>query len=209
MGILKGLHGSTGFWGLTHRGSHGIVHESVGEGRPDQPRQRVTQVSQETQRERNLPNHQRVSPTWESDEHTVRWLPLVWCNWSLSGRSININTRGTGERIRSCQTIFMPESEVKAKLSLANMFTISNGGKAMTYNRDQQRSVAHERSGYLRLDKDSLGRSNVKKRGPKSTDQGVIKTGKASPQQLAFAAYLKSGMTAEEARKEAGLPALR
>jgi hypothetical protein len=79
----------------------------------------------------------------------------------------------------------------------------------MEYNRDQQRSIAHERSGYLRLDKDSLGRSNVKKRGPKSNDQGVVKTGKASPQQLAFVAYLQSGMTAEEARKEAGLPPLR
>jgi hypothetical protein len=79
----------------------------------------------------------------------------------------------------------------------------------MGYNRDQQRSVAHERSGYLRLDKDSLGRSNVNKRGPKSTDQGVAKTGKASPQQLAFIAYLQMGMSAAEARKEAGLPALR
>ena len=25
MAILKGLHGSTGFWGLTHRGDRGIV----------------------------------------------------------------------------------------------------------------------------------------------------------------------------------------
>jgi hypothetical protein len=32
MAILKGLHGSTGFLGLTHRGDHGIVHESVGDG---------------------------------------------------------------------------------------------------------------------------------------------------------------------------------
>ena len=34
MGILKGLHGSTGFWGLTHRGIRGIVHKSVGERQP-------------------------------------------------------------------------------------------------------------------------------------------------------------------------------
>jgi hypothetical protein len=32
MAILKGLHGSTGFLGLTHRGRRGIVHESVGDG---------------------------------------------------------------------------------------------------------------------------------------------------------------------------------
>jgi hypothetical protein len=80
---------------------------------------------------------------------------------------------------------------------------------SMTYNRDAQRSLQHERSGYLRLDKDSLGRSNTNKRGPKSEDKGCVKTGKPSPQQLAFVAYLNMGMTAEEARKEAGLPALR
>jgi hypothetical protein len=34
MAILKGLHGSTGFLGLTHRGDRGIVHESVGERQP-------------------------------------------------------------------------------------------------------------------------------------------------------------------------------
>ena len=79
----------------------------------------------------------------------------------------------------------------------------------MAYNRDHQRSLSHERSGYLRLDKDSLGRSNVKKRGPKSDDLGCVKTGKASPQQLAFVQYVKMGMSAEDARKEAGLPPLR
>jgi hypothetical protein len=37
MAILKGLHGSTGFWGLTHRGSRGIVCSSAkGEGANDQ-----------------------------------------------------------------------------------------------------------------------------------------------------------------------------
>jgi hypothetical protein len=35
MGILKGLHGSTGFWGLTHRGSHGIVLTWSGKRGPD------------------------------------------------------------------------------------------------------------------------------------------------------------------------------
>ena len=79
----------------------------------------------------------------------------------------------------------------------------------MTYNRDAQRSLQHERAGYLRLDKDSLGRSNVNKRGPKSEDKGCVKTGKASPQQLAFVAYVQMGMSAEDARKEAGLPPLR
>ena len=34
MAILKALHGSTGFWGLTHPVHHGIVHESVGERQP-------------------------------------------------------------------------------------------------------------------------------------------------------------------------------
>ena len=79
----------------------------------------------------------------------------------------------------------------------------------MGYKRDEQRSLQHERSGYLRLDKDSLGRSNVNKRGPKSDDKGCIKSGKPSAQQLAFAAYVKSGMSAEEARREAGLPPLK
>ena len=34
MAILKGLHGSTGFWGLTHRGNRVMVGSSVGERQP-------------------------------------------------------------------------------------------------------------------------------------------------------------------------------
>jgi hypothetical protein len=33
MGILKGLHGSTGFLGLTHRGRHGILGTWSGDDR--------------------------------------------------------------------------------------------------------------------------------------------------------------------------------
>ena len=35
MAILKGLHGSTGFWGLTHRADRGIVLTWMGKRRPD------------------------------------------------------------------------------------------------------------------------------------------------------------------------------
>ena len=78
-----------------------------------------------------------------------------------------------------------------------------------------QRAAAHQlqqnRRGALRLDKDSLGRCNAKKRGPKSHDEGTINAYKqqASPQQLAFRALVESGMPAADARVEAGLPPLR
>jgi len=73
-----------------------------------------------------------------------------------------------------------------------------------------ERVTAHqlqqERRGSLRLDKDSRGYSNTNKRGPKSKDEGVITRTQASPQQLAFKAYVESGMPPNEARIEAGLP---
>jgi len=71
-------------------------------------------------------------------------------------------------------------------------------------NRDRQRADANRRS---RKTLDTLGRCNLNKRG------GVGKRAKpkamASAQSLAFRAYLEEGHSPEEARRLAGLPALR
>jgi len=75
--------------------------------------------------------------------------------------------------------------------------------------REQKRLTERLKRGSLRLEADSLGRSNVNKRGPKSKDEGCIRTGKPSAQQLAFAALCREGMDPVQARVEAGLPPLR
>jgi hypothetical protein len=69
--------------------------------------------------------------------------------------------------------------------------------------------IKQMRRGALRLDKDSLGRSNVNKRGPKSTDEGCTNTKFVTPEQLAFRDLIAAGYSPEDARVEAGLPPLR
>ena len=65
------------------------------------------------------------------------------------------------------------------------------------------------RRGALRLDKDSLGRSNTNKRGPKSIDEGCTGVRYVTPEQLAFRDLIAAGYSPEDARVEAGLPSLR
>lgn len=81
--------------------------------------------------------------------------------------------------------------------------TTKRNKRAADYQLQQQRR------GALRLDKDSRGYSNSNKRGPKSNDEGCIRHGVASPQQLAFRAYIEEGYQPADARKLAGLPPLR
>ena len=69
--------------------------------------------------------------------------------------------------------------------------------------------VRQQRRGALRLDKDSLGRSNTNKRGPKSIDEGCTGVKYVTPEQLAFRDLVLLGYSAEDARREAGLPQLR
>ena len=69
--------------------------------------------------------------------------------------------------------------------------------------------VEQMRRGALRLDKDSLGRSNINKRGPKSIDEGCTGVKYVTPEQLAFRDLVLLGYSAEDARREARLPQLR
>ena len=70
-------------------------------------------------------------------------------------------------------------------------------------------NLQQQRRGTLRVEKDSLGRSNVNKRGPKSREEGVISRKTATPQQLAYRDLIAEGYTPEAARVEAGLPPLK
>ena len=66
-------------------------------------------------------------------------------------------------------------------------------------------NLQQQRRGALRLEKDSLGRCNMNKRGPKSKDEGCVTRKVASPQQLAFRDLCRSGMDPKQARIESGL----
>lgn len=66
-------------------------------------------------------------------------------------------------------------------------------------------NLQQQRRGSLRLEKDSLGRSNVNKRGPKSKDEGCVRFGTASPAQSMFARLCREGVDPAEARVQAGL----
>jgi hypothetical protein len=91
--------------------------------------------------------------------------------------------------------------------------TARENKRAARHQRSQRRADSHQlqqqRRGALRLDKDSLGRSNTNKRGPKSKDEGFIRRTTASPQQLAYRDLIAAGYSPDDARVEAGLPPLR
>ena len=78
--------------------------------------------------------------------------------------------------------------------------------------RQQQRAaradkcnLQQQRRGSLRLDKDSLGRSNTNKRGPKSKDEGCVRFGRASAAQSEFARLCRAGVDPALARIQSGL----
>jgi hypothetical protein len=74
-------------------------------------------------------------------------------------------------------------------------------------NREKARAEMKHTTSHRRNAVDTLGRCNLNKRG--GAGKRNQPKAQASPQSLAFRAYVESGVEPAEARRLAGLPALR
>ena len=108
MAILKGLHGSTGFWGLTHRGIRGIVCSSGGGRAPAVENEALRIGLCRVQSPiRTIEFDHRLKQR-ESEGCRRIQTQLVRDSWDqiLTGDGWIMNTRVIGERIESWHTLF-------------------------------------------------------------------------------------------------------